>query len=361
MAPLPATSVSALHQIGALIRKDLTLFFRNRFFGVVTLLGLVFYIIIYYFLPTNVDESLRLVFYTQEQFPILADIPENEALIIDYVDSQAELEQAVLEEDYHAGITWSPVLPEQVAAGEKGQINIYFAGDTPQEMQEAVQLLMREVILDALGFPIHIEENTTILGPNRVGDQIPLRDRMIPLIAVMIMLVEMLGLSSLISEEIETRTLTALLVTPLTVSGLMLAKGITGVGLAFGQATILMLVTGSLGRQTMLILAVLLLGAVMVTGLGFLIAARAKDLISVIAWGIPGLLILSIPPFAVLLPGLATGWVKLIPSYYLAETIYQAANFNAGWDELWPNLLILLAFNMLIGGLGVLALRRKTR
>ena len=42
--------------IGALASKDFTLFFRNRFIGIVTILGLVFYILFYFLMPRTVDE-----------------------------------------------------------------------------------------------------------------------------------------------------------------------------------------------------------------------------------------------------------------------------------------------------------------
>lgn len=49
--------------IGALLRKDLVLFFSNRFFALVTVLALVFYAVIYYAMPGTVDETLEMAIY----------------------------------------------------------------------------------------------------------------------------------------------------------------------------------------------------------------------------------------------------------------------------------------------------------
>ena len=46
--------------IGAIMAKDLREFSRDRFFVVISLLGLVFYVAIFWFLPDTVDETVRI-------------------------------------------------------------------------------------------------------------------------------------------------------------------------------------------------------------------------------------------------------------------------------------------------------------
>ncbi len=43
--------------IAALIEKDLKLYFRNRFFTVITLLGIIAFIALYYLLPAQPDDT----------------------------------------------------------------------------------------------------------------------------------------------------------------------------------------------------------------------------------------------------------------------------------------------------------------
>jgi len=61
----------------------------------------------------------------------------------------------------------------------------------------------------------------------------------------------------------------------------------------------------------------------------------------------------------VMFPGTISGWAKALPSYYLVDAIHRVANFTAGWRDVWPNLLILLGMNVVLFGIGVVALRRK--
>ena len=45
--------------IPPLIQKDLTIFFRNKFYTLITMMGLVAYIGVYYAMPDKVDEIIE--------------------------------------------------------------------------------------------------------------------------------------------------------------------------------------------------------------------------------------------------------------------------------------------------------------
>jgi ABC-type multidrug transport system permease subunit len=51
--------------------------------------------------------------------------------------------------------------------------------------------------------------------------------------------------------------------------------------------------------------------------------------------------------------------VKVIPSYYLVDTVHRVANYWSGWGDVWASLLILLGYTVAIVGVGILVLRRK--
>jgi len=349
-----------LRIIGALISKDFALFFRNRFFALVTVLGIVAYTVVYFVMPSSVDESLKIGLYAPVMPPVFEQLQE-EGLEIEEVESDEALREAVTEGQYVAGVALPADIMEKLLLGQKTQITLYFSSDTPEEIKDAVGVVIRELAYLQIGQPLAIEVSEEILGPDMIGMQIPPRDRLRPLFAIFIIMTETLGLATLISEEVEQRTIQALLVTPMRVKELFAAKGTIGVGLAFGQAVLFMAIVGGISSQPLIILAALLLGAVLATATAFLIASVAKDLMSVTAWSIPVLIILIIPSIGILLPGTLTGWVEVIPSYYLVDTVHQAANFGAGWGDVWRNLLVLLGFNLAIVWIGVIALRRKFR
>ena len=346
--------------IGALVAKDVTLYFRNRFFALITVLALLAYVGIYFALPNSVDETLKIGLHAPT-IPTIVDEIHQEGLEIHVIQSEEALKAAVAEGQYVAGVVLPPDIMDKLAAGEKARIDVYFTSDTPQEIKDAVTGLIQELAYQQSGQMLTVDVSAEILGRDMAGVQVPPRDRMLPLFAVLIIMMETLGLASLISEEVEQRTVNALLITPMTLRGLFLGKGITGVSLAFVQAALFMAAIGGFSQQAAIIVAALLLGALLATSVGFLMASVGKDLMSVMAWGIPVLVILIIPSFGVLFPGSISDWVRIIPSYYLVDTVHLAANFDIGWSSVWDNLLILAGFDVVLMWLGIMALGRRLR
>lgn len=346
--------------ISALVSKDVALFFRNRFFAIVTVIGLIFYIVIYFIMPRAVDENLEIGLYAPVTLPTFEQM-QGEGLEIQVVESEEELKEGVIDGQYLAGIAIPADIIEKLMSGQKPKLSVYFASDLPEEIKDAVEAIIRELAYQQTGQPMTVEISEEILGQDMMGMQVPPRDRIRPLLAVMLLIFETYGLASLISEEVERRTFHALMVTPVTVRDFFAAKGITGISLAFGQAALFMAIVGGMNEQPLIIIATLLLGAVLVTGIGFIIASLSKDFMSVLAWGMVALIPLFIPSFGVLFPGAVTGWIKVIPSYYLVDTVHRTANFGAGWGDIWLNLLILIGFDLVFVWIGIMALRRKSR
>ena len=346
--------------IGALVKKDIKLFFRNRFFAFITVLALVSYIAIYFAMPDTVDEDLSIAIYAPILPPVVEQM-DGEGILLIRLDTEDAVKEVVSNGDYIAGIVIPDDVVDAVTTGAKVNVDLYFASDTAVEIKDAITILLREIFYLQSGQILPVEITEEILGRDMAGMQIPYGDRMLPLFAVFIVLMEMLGLASLISEEVEARTVQALLITPMSVAGFFTAKGITGVLLAFSQAVLFMAATGGLSQEPILILVTFLLGAIFITGVGFIIASLGKDMLTVMGWGFPVLIILMVPAFGVIFPGSITDWAKIVPSYYMVDTVHLAANYGVGWSELWDNILILLGFDVLFAGAGILALRRKLR
>ncbi|MGD9143632.1 MAG: ABC transporter permease [Dehalococcoidia bacterium] len=344
--------------IGALVSKDLSLFFRKKGILAITVLGLVFYLIIYFVLPDTVSETLKIGVYGPGLPPVFEQLPE-EGLEVTVVDSEEELKDSVAEGDYIAGIVLPEDLLNKLNSGDQPEVRLYFTPDAPEEIETAMKTLVNEMAYLITGETLNVDITQEVLGQDLLGTPVSPRDRMRPLIAVMIIFMEMLGLANLLTEEVERRTAQALLVTPATVIDVFTAKSIAGIGLAFVQAVLVMIIVGGMNINPILILVALLLGAVLVTGLSFLISAFARDFLSVLAWSVPFLVILFIPALGVLIPGAITGWVKIIPSYYLVDTIHRVANYGSGWGDVWGSLMILLGFAAVIIAAGILILRRK--
>ena len=345
--------------VKALVSKDLVLFFRNSFFAFITVLGLVSYIAMYLLLPGSIDETIGLGLYAPDSADRLIQGLEEEGERVIIAASDAELRQAVLDGEVIAGIAFPGNLAETIGMGARLEVTVYLASDAPEEMSAMAESLVDAMVLALYGTPLNFNVTEETLGPDLVGQQIPYRDRMVPLLAVTILMFETMGLSALLAQEMDTRTIKALLITPMRVRELLVSKGLVSILLTMSQAIILMLVLGGFRHHPLIVFTILVLGSLLVTGIGFLLAATGKDLLSVMGVGILVIIVLSIPPVGVIFPGLMTGWARLIPSFYLADSLHKVINLGAGWGEVWQNLLTLLGFVLIFFWLGSAVLRRK--
>ena len=347
--------------LGAIIRKDLKLWFKNRYLAVITVLAIFGYALIYWLLPSQIDETIEIGIFAPAIASALAEPLGEEGVILEEYASEAALKEAVTEGEVPVGVGFPDDALRLLAQGERPIIDVYLSADLPDEFRDLYPILVEEWMAVMAGTSMPVEFNEEILGPDMAGSLTPTRDRMLPLLAVFVLMVEVLGLASLISEEVTAGTITALLITPLSTEGLFTAKGVFGVAFAFIQVTLLMLVTGGLIKQPLLILLILLVSAVMVTGIAFMIASASRDMMSVMWKGMLFIVVLAIPAMNVLLPGLTTDWIRIIPSYYLVDAVHQIVNFDASWGVVWNNVLILAAFAVVFLSLGVFALRRQLR
>jgi ABC-2 type transport system permease protein len=230
----------------------------------------------------------------------------------------------------------------------------------PVRYRDAVSTMVREIAFAIAGHELPVsepDEEHVILGAD-VGP-IPMRDRMRPLLAFMVLVMEAIALGSLISAEIQHKTIGAILVTPARLSDVLFSKGLIGTLVAFSEAAIVLFLIRGFGPTPGLVAFALLLGAILVTGIAMIAGAAGKDLFGTMILGIIMLIPLAIPAFSVIFPGSVAGWVRAIPSYGLVATIYGASIHGAGWAESLPDLAILAGWCVVSAAVGMLILRRR--
>lgn len=345
--------------IPPLIKKDLTLFFRNKFYTFITIVALVAYIGVYYAMPDSVDEIIEVGLYAPSSSAEVSRMLDEDGISFEVFESEAALRQAILEKEIGSGIAFPENFIQDVMMGIKPTVNIYVPSDVDQDTRDAMQVIVEAMSLTLTGRSLNIEANEVTLGRDMAGEQIPPRDRMLPLFVIVVLMFETLGLASLLAEEVQAGTIRALLVSPMSTREFFFAKGVISVSLVLFQSVVLMTAVGAMRHEPLIILTVLFLGSLLVTGIGFLMGAAGRDMLSVMAWGILAMILLGVPSFGVLFPGTMTAWAKFIPSYYLADTVHQVVNFGAGWSDISGNLLPLLIWIAALLFIGASVLKRK--
>ncbi len=349
-------------QLATLLKKDLILFTRDRFYFLITILGIVMYVVMYFIMPQTLDETLKLGIFAPG-IPEIENIDESlaleEGIDLQIYQSEEELREAVNNNERSSGIVLPEHFMDTLANGEKPTVTLFFSASAPEELKIAVTTMVNEMASMAVNQEIILEMQTEVLGQDLMGNQIPWRKRLIPALIIFILGTEVMSLASLIATELEQKTIRALLVTPLNLNQLLSEKALLGISMAFIQVLLFSVIVGAFAHQALITALVLIVGCILVTGMGFLVASMAHDLMGVTAWGMVAMIIFVIPAIGGIIPGLLADWAKIIPSYHLTEAITQLVNYKAGFDAISENVLIMLGWSILFAVIGILTLRRR--
>ena len=382
--------VSRATVISAIVRKDLAEYGRDRLWAFLTVLVIVIVIALFWILPDDVDESINAGVSGLEPSALVALGESEEGLLPIGFPSEPELRAVIAGEatawvsdgrttvvadgveppsgaervDVSIGLAFPDDFLEATAAGRSTEVTVFVDGAVPDEIENAMTSLVREIAFAVAGEPLPVEtagptQTFVILGEDRAGNQVSARDGFRPIFVFLILMMEMFVMASLIAKEIQDRTVTAVLVTPATVGDVLVAKGVTGAVSGLAQAVIVLLAINSFSPQPLLILTLMLLGSVMISGTAMLAGSSGKDFMSTLFWGMAYMVPLLIPAFAALFPGTASAWVRVLPSFPLVQGLVDVTTYGAGWADTLPQLGALLAWCVGLFGLGFLVLKRK--
>jgi len=398
----------------AILRKDIRVYSRNMIYLFLTVLGLIFFIAIFWLVPDTVDEDITfaisppLATLVSEGKESLQDygIPPQFLAEIDELESAFEEEGFILVEfeteeilikaisgelevyrtdqgrflihdpdsdqqtpanakkiNLDIGISFPSSFLSDAVLGQHSTVTVYADAAVPEEIRGAMQGLIREIAFQLAGYELPVElpdEETIILGQDRLGDQISMRARMRPLIAFFILMMETFALASLISNEVLQRTVTALLVTPMRVWHFLMAKTLFGTALAMGQAVIILIfVRAFTAANWPLLLVIVLLGSLLFTAVAMLVGAAGKDFIGQLMFSMLFIIPLMIPAFAVLFPGSAASWVRILPSYPIVRLLYDVTIHGALWSDSITFMIHALLWALVLYSAGLFVLKKK--
>lgn len=367
------TRVSRPRIIGAIIRKDLREYARDRFFVLVSAASLVMFVALFWMLPSSVDESIAVGVRLEgmggmEEF-LAGAVGGGEAgmELVPFATAE-ELRVAVgavegePERELDIGVEFPEGFVEGVRAGEETTVRVYVKGGVPEEVRGALVSGVREIAYALAGYELPVtlpDVQTLILGEDRAGDQVSLREKLRPMYAFMMLTMETFALAALVAAEVQSRTVTAVVTTPARVADFLAAKAILGTLIAFTEVLLVMALIGSFGANPLVLVIALLLGAMLVTGFGMIAGASGRDYMGMMFYSMLFMVPLLIPAMATLFPGTASGWVQVLPSYGLVQVIVRATAYGEGLTDVLPHLATLVGWCVAAFGVGLLILKRK--
>ena len=389
-----ARTVSRPAIVGAIIAKDAREYVRDRLWLFLTALSLVFLVVIFWLLPNRVDESLTVGISGIDALVVqaagggsgdagLAAVPIPDAAALRAVvagerkawrDEAGSLVIAATEDErvprgatavrVPIGLAFPDGFFASLTTGRRASVEILVDSGVPAELRAAMSALVRELAYGVAGSPPPVsfpdpQALYTVVGEDRVGSQVTARELFRPLVVVMVLIMELLGMSSLISRELQTGTATAVLVTPATVGDLLAAKGFTGMALGLAQSVVLLAAIGLWSTQPLLLAALMIAGAAMVSGAAMIAGCIGRDMMANLIGGVVFMVPMMIPAVAVLFPGSASPWVRVLPTYALVQALVNVTAHGAGWADAVGHLGLSLAWAAAFFAAGWVVLRRR--
>ncbi len=390
--------VSRARIVGVILKKDAHAFTRDRLWMFLTAFALVAFVGIFWILPDKVDETITVGVYPPslaESLTALSEAQTQDAegdqagaagqpeeavqgLEVVTFDSVEELSDIISGEkkaegkkgDVSVGLAFPEDFVAKVASGQRATVQVFVDASVPAEVRDAMSSAVREIayfLAAAAGgrdpeTALPVREQTVVLGEDRAGDQVTLQQKMRPMLAFIVLMMESMALGSLITIEVQQRTVTALLVTPARLSDILASKSILGTTIAFGEAVIVLALTRSFsGSDWSVLLVAVLLGGIIATSVALISGSAGRDFMGTLFLGVAFLIPLAIPAFTALFPGTPAWWVQALPTYGVIEALVGATAYGQSWTDLWNYVALAAVWCMALFGLGLFVLRRRVR
>lgn len=383
--------------IGAIIAKDAREYVRDRLWLFLTALSLAFLIVIFWLLPNRVNESIAVGVSGIDAAVVRAASGgaggEAGLQVIPFPDAGGL--RAVVAGDRAAwrdesgrltvarsadqqaprgaeavraaiGLTFPDRFFTDLQAGRRAAVEVLVDAGVPEELRAAMSALVRELAYAVAGAPLPVsipdlQTLYTVVGEDRVGSQVTARELFRPIVVVMVLLMELFGMSSLISRELHAGTAAALLVTPATAADLLAAKWLTGIALGLAQGVVLLAAIGLWSTEPLLLAALMVAGAALVSGAAMIAGCIGRDMMANLLGGLVFMVPMTIPAMAALFPGSASAWVRVLPTWPLVQALIDVTAHGARWADAAGHLGLSLAWAAAFFTAGWLVLRRRVR
>ena len=282
------------------------------------------------------DPSPQLGVLDRGDSALVAEALALDGIEVTVVQDATALREAVAAGDLDAGLVLPAGFDASVRAGDRPALDLFVGGESLASDRILIAVTTLDLVRGVAGAtpPVTVEVVT-------VGDPgVPLELRMLPLIVVMAVAIAgaMLPAAGLVEEK-EKGTLDAILVTPLRMGEVLLAKGLLGWILAVSAGAITLGVNGVLPTAPVALLAGIALGGVMMAQVGLLLGCWAPDTNTLFAAWKGGALVLVFPVLFFLWPELPEWPARLGPTYYFLRPVFAISVEGAGLVDVWPDLV----------------------
>jgi ABC-2 type transport system permease protein len=347
-----------LRRTGVLLGKEFRYGARGYILIIAIVLPLVLSLLVNLIFGTLFSSKARLGIYDEGASRAVALLEANASLTVRVYHDDESLRGAVTEGRADVGVVFPAGLDTAIIAGTPTDLTGYVWGEGLAKDQVTIGVALTDAFRRLAGLTTPVTFNTVTLG-GEAG--LPWNDRLMPLIVLLAVFLGglMLPATSVIMEKGQ-RTLSALLVTPLSSGEVFFAKGSVGFTVALFMGVLMLVINRAFGLHPGLLVLVLAMGGVMAVETGLLLGVFVKDFTTLFAIWKSGGIILIAPVIVYLFPSIPHWVGNIFPTYYFVQPLVDISQGGGGWPEIAVNVAILAVLDILL--LAILgAVLRRTR
>lgn len=260
-----------------------------------------------------------------------------EGFDIELLDDPATLVRMVEDHDLDAGLILQDGFDDAVRRGDQPTVQVSLSGQSLESTRLIVGATIGDLVRGLTDDVGVVEVELVVIG----DEGLDLSLRLLPLMVIMAVAIAgtMVPAFSLVDER-EHRTLDALLVTPLSASGVLIAKGVFGVALALLTGVVTLALNSAFGSAPVALLLALAVGAVMMAEIGLILGSWAKDSNTLFAAWKGGGILLFFPVIFTIWPDLPQWIAQLGPTYYFLQPVFDLSVAGASLGDVAGDLAI---------------------
>jgi len=327
----------SLRRVLSIWRKDLALGPRSPFLLFAVAMPVIITLLVQGVFGNLFERPPRLGIVDEGESAVTAAALELEELRTSRVADAETLRQMVTDHDLDAGLVLAAGFDTALRAGERPPLTLYVAGESRANDRVVVAITTIDLLRGVEGRAPNV--SVEVVAPG--GEGIPLQTRLVPFIVLYALFAAGVFVTSFsFTEERERRTMDALLASPLTMSEVLVAKGLFGGTLAAAMSLVTLALNGALTGQPVGLLLALAVGAVMAAMIGLLYGIAAPDTKVLFALIKTLSLLLFAPGLWYVFPEWPQWIAYLFPTYWLLNPIVEIGQQGAGLADVWWQVVI---------------------
>lgn len=338
--PEAATTTSAPRRTWQVLAKDLRLGPRSPLMLWALVFPVVITLVVQGVFGGLFDQPPRLGVVDTGDSRLAAALTEADGLDVSFLDDADALRDRLATHDLDAGLVLPEGFDAAVRAGERPPLQLYVAGESLASDRVVVAVTTTDLVRQVAGQPAPVDVQVTSLGQASLDFTV----RALPLVVMFAVAIggAMVPAMSLVEEKVK-RTLDALLVTPVSVTDVFLAKGALGVLLATAAGMVTLALNDAFGAAPLAMLLAVAIGAVMMAEVGLMLGAWARDTNTLFTAWKSGAIVLIFPVIFYLFPDLPQWIARLGPTYWFLDPVFRLSVEDAGFADVVGHLAVAVA------------------